>query len=238
MRTMPKNKVTVLPKQGFDEYCLERGITDMNVEKLYNLAFISICCSKDAQEYCYQHYGEEDNHYFNENHKNVINLDFDDVDEDGIYDGVELFSINEKQVLELYNFIENNSYKDFIIHCRAGKSRSRAVGIYIVENYDYEPNLSYGNDLSDRGNVSVLSSLNRVYREKEDLKCKWRELHKSIVNQILTFCNENDVTNVTDVDLHIDGVNYSTPYKVWQAATDSSFSAYNSNDKTTILASV
>lgn len=238
MRTTVKNKVTVLPKHDFNEYCLERGIKDMNVEKFYDLAFISICCSKDAQEYCYQHYGEEDNHYFHDNHENVINLDFDDVDEDGIYDGIECFTIHDKQALELYNFIESNLYRNFIIHCRAGKSRSRAIGVYIVENYDYEPNLSYGNDLSDRGNVSVLSALNKIYREKEELKDKWKEFHLKIVNEIISFCKINKVNDVTDVDLHIDGLDSSLPYGEWQPSTDSSFSAYNSYDKITILASV
>lgn len=158
------SRVTVLPKQDFGEYCLERNLNDMNVEKLTACAFISICCSPICKEYWCNKYNETDDHFFKQNHHNVINLDFDDVEENGIYENVECFTINSTQAYDLYNFIENNKDKNFIIHCRAGKSRSRAIGVYIIEHYGHEANLSYGNDLSDRGNCSVISALKRMFR--------------------------------------------------------------------------
>lgn len=154
--------VTVISKTKFDAYCKESNIFDYNVDNIDAYAFISICTSLTCRSYYYDKFGEDDFHYFKDDHHNVINLDFDDVEEDGIYQDIPCLAINEKQAIKLVDFIEKNKNRNFVVHCRAGKSRSRAIGLYIVENYDHMPIFLYGNDLSERGNIAVLSSLNKV----------------------------------------------------------------------------
>lgn len=111
-----------------------------------NVAVISICCTEAVRtNFVHSHYnGADDTHRFS-HRNNVLNLDFDDIDEevrhcDGGYDAL---NITKEQADEAVKFIEAHKNCDFYIHCNAGKSRSQAFIKYIREQYydiDWETN--------------------------------------------------------------------------------------------------
>lgn len=50
------------------------------------------------------------------------------------------------------------------------------------------------------------------------------DLHEKIVNLIIQFCKENNLTKIDEVYLHADGLSGSIPYGIWECCTDSSMS--------------
>ena len=119
----------------FEGRCKGLGVNDDNVEseKFSNLAFIDIIGTKDSIE----KYLHEDNtkHWFEKEHPNVLNLEFDDISEDEFeYNGIVFKGFTNEQAKKSYDFILANENKDFIICCRAGISRSQAFGNFI---HDY-----------------------------------------------------------------------------------------------------
>ena len=147
--------IKVYSQIDFNNVMKSKGIDDSNVENEKDSIFISITNRNGEIE-----------HWFKENHKNVINLDFDDTSSDN----EELRTISDKQAESLMFFIDDNLSKstedvDVYIHCLAGMSRSRAVAEYIKRHYDVvydkiERELYY-NYL----NHEVLNRLERKYRD-------------------------------------------------------------------------
>lgn len=147
--------IKVYSQIDFNNEIKSNGIDDSNVENEKDSIFISITNRNGEIE-----------HWFKENHKNVINLDFDDTSSDN----EELRTISDKQAESLMFFIDENLSKntedvDVYIHCLAGMSRSRAVAEYIKRHYDVvydkiERDLYY-NYL----NHEVLNRLERKYRD-------------------------------------------------------------------------
>lgn len=58
--------------------------------------------------------------------------------------------------------------------------------------------------------------------QDDEINKKFRELHKKIVNEIISFCKENNIV-VDEIHLNADGVAGSIPYGEWEACTDSYF---------------
>lgn len=147
--------IKVYSQIDFNNVMKSKGIDDSNVENEKDSIFISIT-----------NRNSEMGHWFKENHKNVINLDFDDTSSDN----EELMTISDKQAESLMFFIDDNLSKntedvDVYIHCLAGMSRSRAVAEYINRHYDV------GYDKRERDlyynylNHEVLNRLERKYRD-------------------------------------------------------------------------
>ena len=147
--------IKVYSQIDFNNVMKSNGIDDSNVENEKDSIFISITNRNGEME-----------HWFKENHKNVINLDFDDTSSDN----EELRTISDKQAESLMFFIDDNLSKstedvDVYIHCLAGMSRSRAVAEYIKRHYDV------GYDKIERDlyynylNHEVLNRLDRKYRD-------------------------------------------------------------------------
>ena len=147
--------IKVYSQIDFNNVMKSNGIDDSNVENEKDSIFISITNRNGEME-----------HWFKENHKNVINLDFDDTSSDN----EELRTISDKQAESLMFFIDDNLSKstedvDVYIHCLAGMSRSRAVAEYIKRHYDV------GYDKIERDlyynylNHEVLNRLERKYRD-------------------------------------------------------------------------
>ena len=110
-------KVHVLAKLEFDNLMKVNEIVDKNVEKYDNIMLISIMDTHSSED-----------PWFEKNHSNVINLSFDDVEED--MQGAKAFS--EAQARKLFKFIDENKEKEScIVHCSAGISRSGAVGTFV-----------------------------------------------------------------------------------------------------------
>jgi len=127
-------RVHVLSKRLFDKLMADNKITDENVEKMDSIFFISI--TDTPQVLRMMGFDENYNdHYFKEDHDNVLNLEFDDVEHDGqsspTNDG-DTRAFSESQAEMLYQFIKKHRDKETcIVHCQAGISRSGAVGSFI-----------------------------------------------------------------------------------------------------------
>lgn len=139
----------------FNNVMKSKGIDDSNVENEKDSIFISIT-SRDSKI----------GHWFKENHKNVINLDFDDASDDS--EGLK--TISDKQAESLMFFIDNNlsanvNDTDVYIHCLAGMSRSRAVAEYIKRHYDVGYNKRERDLYYNYLNHEVLNRLERKYRD-------------------------------------------------------------------------
>lgn len=59
--------------------------------------------------------------------------------------------------------------------------------------------------------------------QDEELTMKFRALHKELVNKVISFCKENNIT-IDEFHLNADGIEGSIPYGEWQACTDSCLS--------------
>ena len=94
--------IHVLSKDAFDDKMVELGLDDSNVENYPNSLFVSIIGTNDSlDEYLHE---EDTKHYFQANHTNVINLDFDDVDENTEYKGVNFKAMPTSQSDKLAKF--------------------------------------------------------------------------------------------------------------------------------------
>jgi len=137
--------VKVFSKQDFLGYIKNHEINDSTVEQFTNVVIISISCVDTIS-----------NRPFKLEHSNVLSIAFDDASE------IEPNHFTEEQAKQVNEFLkQHNTKTNFLVHCDAGKSRSGAVGEYIV-NYH---NLSYQKFKQDNPQVHpnshVLSTLNR-----------------------------------------------------------------------------
>lgn len=153
--------IKVLSQKLFDIYCANIGLNDSNIEDNKDYAYISIIGTSE----CLNYYLDEGDtcHYFSSDHENVINLEFDDIPEDEMeYDGHIFTGLTMNQAKKLFKFIEKNIDKNFIIHCRAGKSRSQAVGSFIMNFY---PDFT-SDTILPFCNQDVYRKLSRCYYKK------------------------------------------------------------------------
>ena len=159
----------------FAEWCKKRQIMDATVNKETDKAFISIVGTPVVHNKYDVYQNEDWTHYFKYDWDNVINLEFDDVDTDLLLSNGEYArTISKEQASKLFDFIENNLGKEFIIHCRAGQSRSQAVAEFIFRYYsdiykrdDFETSSS-----RITPNIQVISVLSECYRKKHNLEYK------------------------------------------------------------------
>ena len=167
-------RIIVLSHYLFDEEMKKMKLDDRNVEDS-NMAFISIIGTPE----CLTYYLDEGDtkHYFAD-HPNVLNLDFDDIDTDVMYNGHHFRTMTMEQAEKAVEFIENliiknvNVPKIIYIHCRAGMSRSRAFGEFI---YRFCNENAFGVEYDDRNdyttvlNHGVLRRLNHAYWKKHNM---------------------------------------------------------------------
>ena len=62
--------------------------------------------------------------------------------------------------------------------------------------------------------------------QDDEINKKFRELHKKIVDEIISFCKENNIV-VDEIHLNADGVAGSIPYREWKPCTDSCLEFYS-----------
>jgi len=167
---MKEITIEVLSHKLFEERCLADGLNDNNVDAC-DTAFIDIIGTDECLKY-YLNEGDT-KHYFSQGHDNVMNLEFDDLTTNVLYDGHIFKAMTIFQAEVLLDFIERNmnncNITKFRICCRAGISRSRAVGEFIyrycVDNgilVNYNEREQY----VTLYNVYILSLLNNVYWKK------------------------------------------------------------------------
>jgi predicted protein tyrosine phosphatase len=120
-------RVFILGKHQFDSLMRQNNLNDENVESRGGIFLISIV---DTDQF-----SESREPFFKEDHKNVLNLAFDDCEHDGQPsptqpEGTRAF--NEEQATKLFEFIKKHRDKEqCVVHCMAGISRSGAVGTFI-----------------------------------------------------------------------------------------------------------
>lgn len=164
-------KVEVLSHFLFDEKMKELMLDDNNVEDS-NMAFISIIGTPECLKYYLDE--EETKHYFKDR-QNVLNLDFDDIGKDVLYNGHLFKTMTMEQAEKSVDFIEkmiNNDVDEIIIHCRAGMSRSRAFGEWIYrycKEHNVDVEYSDRNDYTTILNQGVLRRLNHAYWKKHHI---------------------------------------------------------------------
>jgi len=146
------NRVHVLCQSDFDLLMKNHNFTDDNIEEQRNTAFISIIATKSCnEEYIIKKHGVDTKHWFKEKHSNVLNLEFDDIEEDLIFsNGVVYKTITTEQADKIIGFIDKNNNKDFLIHCYAGISRSGAVALFLNDFYDWIDKETFQLDYENR----------------------------------------------------------------------------------------
>ena len=164
-------KLKVLSHFLFDEEMEKMGLNAGNVEDR-NKAFISIIGTPECLKYYLDE--EKTKHYFN-NHQNVLNLDFDDIGNDVLYNGHLFKTITMEQAEKTVDFIEkmvDEKVDEIILHCRAGFSRSRAFAEWIYRyckehnvDVEYDDRDGYATAL----NQGVLRRLNHAYWKKNSI---------------------------------------------------------------------
>ena len=165
------NRISVFSHNDFDEKMYRLGIDSNNVNKELDKAFISIICTPECQKYYLE---ENELHWFKNNTHNVLNLEFDDINDDSIeWKGHTFYGITEEQSKQLVEFIEKNKGKNFYIHCKAGKSRSQGICRYILDiygkKYGYDEKLSCRkNNPCLTPNIRVVTMLKREYYKMID----------------------------------------------------------------------
>ena len=163
-------EVFVFNHHMFDKYCEDNSITDDNVEEHNDEAFISIIGTPEIMEYYLQ---DSTGHWFQKEHPNVLNLEFDDVTTDNVFDhrngygelmSLHAFTMSEKQAEKCVDFIESNLGKNFRIHCKAGRSRSAAIARFLITCYaEYEKAKENPDNPCITYNPGVLATLKRAW---------------------------------------------------------------------------
>ena len=140
--------VSVLSKINFLNYIKELNISDETIEHFGTTAIISI--SKTDIE-------SQKTKPFSFNHKNVLNLAFNDVGEG------EEHCFNTYQTKQLLKFLkENKGVSKFLVHCDAGIARSGAIGEFIVNYFNLDYNTFKLNNPKIHPNPYVLQTLNKT----------------------------------------------------------------------------
>ena len=167
-------RIVVLSHYLFDEEMKKMGLDDRNVEDS-NMAFISIIGTPECLTY---YLDEGDTRHYFADHPNVLNLDFDDIATDVMYNGHHFKTMTMEQAEKAVEFIESlivknvNVPKTIYIHCRAGMSRSRAFAEFIYrfcnEN-GFDVEYDDRNDYTTVLNHGVLRRLNHAYWRKHKM---------------------------------------------------------------------
>lgn len=159
-------KISVMSNFDFDNMCDYNKWNDTNVELLKDKAFISIVGCKECLDLLDI---KEREHWFKQNHPNVLNLNFDDIPQTHFYKGAWILAMDNEQAKETVEFIKNNIGKDFYIHCLAGISRSGAVCRWIASNFEEYKDCEKDNP-QIRPNYGVIEKLNQYFYSNEQEK--------------------------------------------------------------------
>ena len=64
---------------------------------------------------------------------------------------------------------------------------------------------------------------------------KFYELHKKLVQEVIDYCIENNITEADIFDLHIDRLQDSIKHGKWHPGTDSAMGLYNENREAMVI---
>ena len=137
-------------------------ITDNNVEEFDNLAFISIQNSRRYKQFD----GDDflsDAPTFKQDHSNVLNIVFDDIDPKSKAGEPTLVLFDEDHARKIINFVHKNKGRNFFVHCTAGVCRSGAVASFINSLFDYDYQTFIEDNPAIQPNQHVLKILANVF---------------------------------------------------------------------------
>lgn len=132
-------EVYCVSKRTFERICREERWDDDNPP--VDWAVISICCNREVADFVLP---DDDSHWFSREHPTVLNVEFDDIAEDSkVFDGSEYgfdgtltaVGLTPETAERIVRYIEDHNGMNFLVHCRAGKSRSQGVVRYILDFY-------------------------------------------------------------------------------------------------------
>lgn len=122
-------KVLILSKTRFVDLLRDKGISESTIATRFSrIAFISILDTEDSLP------------VFHQEHANLLQLRFDDVEEDievpviGTGKTLAIRAMTQDQAGAIVRFVAaHRDKKIFVVHCTAGVSRSGAVGHFVNE---------------------------------------------------------------------------------------------------------
>lgn len=152
--------VKVLSKPEFNDFMASHKFDDKNIEKLKEIAFISI---NDT-------HGNWSVSWFDEDHPNVLRLWFDDIEKDlqtSPTNPDKCLAFTPEQAKQVFDFINENYGKDFIVHCVGGIARSGAIGAFITDYHGWDREKFMKANPYIHPNVRVTRMLNnKVWKDK------------------------------------------------------------------------
>ena len=157
-------------------------LTTNHIKKTYNLTLgkgrsVPGLTEEEALDLIYQQYPQiieigkvidYDNEHYLEDGPDVFNVNFDDLREDRKYKGHVFRTITQEQADDMVDFIEKNLGKHFIVHCKAGASRSQAVHRFILDMYpdQYEKCPENLENPCETPNMEVVRKLKIAWRNR------------------------------------------------------------------------
>lgn len=130
-----------------------------------HIAYISICCHDEIKKgYLEKVKHETDEHWFKENHDNVLNIEFDDIQsefEETKYG--KAIGITLDDAKKIVDFLKKNKDKKVLyIHCRSARSRSVAVGRFASNFYNCWVSIKKGEKFLNKFVYSMLEKANEI----------------------------------------------------------------------------
>lgn len=143
-------EIHTLSVADFKHTMKDNDLYDSNIEQRTDLAVISIGNSFDDELSDDIFANGPSSHWFKCLHRNVLNLDFDDITAPDEWKSLSKCSqyvlFNEDMALQIADFVEKNrSVAVWIVHCSAGVSRSGAVSRWLKNWLEYKYNISASN---------------------------------------------------------------------------------------------
>ena len=164
-------EIHTLSVSDFKRTMLDNDLYDCNIEQQTNLAIISIGNSFDDGLADDIFANGPSSHWFRFPHKNVLNLNFDDIAAPEEWENLskcnQFILFDENMAHQIASFVkENKDATIWIVHCSAGVSRSGAVSKWLKEWFKDKYGIAANNvdGCYALPNPYVLMILNRLFR--------------------------------------------------------------------------
>lgn len=142
--------IHTLSAADFKRTMQDNNLYDCNIEQRTDLAIISIGNSFDDELADDIFANGPSSHWFRFPHKNVLNLNFDDIAAPEEWKALSKCSqfvlFDENIAHQIVNFVETNRVATiWIVHCSAGVSRSGAISKWLKDWLEYKYGIAANN---------------------------------------------------------------------------------------------
>lgn len=163
--------IHTLSVADFKRTMQDNNLYDYNIEQQTDLAIISIGNSFDNDLADDIFANGPSSHWFRFSHRNVLNLDFDDIaapeEWKALSECSQFVLFDEDMAHRIANFVETNRVVTiWMVHCSAGISRSGAVSRWLKDWLEYKYGIAANNVDGSYAlpNPYVLMILNRLFK--------------------------------------------------------------------------